>query len=630
MSDYRGDDTSFLERAKQRLYKQTAVTGERKPLAAADDRSLPHEWNDAETDAILRRAARRAARRGARHVRWAAVFFSVAVVFFLGALGVAGYFFYFGGNTVSVDKISMDIQGPTTIAGGDIVPLSVTVTNKNPVAVSNATIEIDFPNGTRDATNVLQPYSNYIENLGTIPSGGTVTRSVKAIVFGSSGQTVSLPVSFSYGTAGSNAVFQKNSSYPLTISTTPLSVSVDAPSQTVSGKPLTLTLNVRSNTTVPLTNVILTGDFPFGFSITSSSIPLTSSSFLLGTLNPGSSAKITLTGTLIGQNSEQRVFHFTVGTGKTANDQTLAISYMTQDAPVTITAPFISTTLAINGDTSGSAVLAPNSRQSVTLSYTNTLPTGVTNASVAVTITGSAVDYSSIQASNGFYRSADHTILFSPDTDPALASLAPGASGVGAFSFSTLAAGAATSPTVTFTTSVSGTSIGDANVPSEVNASSVVTAKVLTAVSLSAVSHHTGGTGPIPPQPDKITTYSVEWNVQNSGSPIAGGIVSATLPSYVSFTNVTGGDGTFSYDSTSRTVTWNTGDLAQGASEQGTFQVSLTPSTSQSGTVPELTSPAMFSGYDRFAGVQVSATAGSVTTETTQDPGYVTGNGTVQ
>ena len=577
----------------------------------------------------------RVPRLGERHVRAAGVFFMAAAAFFLVAAGVTAYFLYFGGNTVSADKITMDMQGPTTIAGGDTVPLSLIITNRNPVAIENATIEIDFPDGTRDATDVQKPYTHYVENLGVLASGATVMQSVKAVVFGAAGQTLMLPVSLSYSIAGSNAVFVKKSSYALAVSSTPLSVAVDTLAETVSGKPLTLTLTVRSNATVPLNNVVLTGTFPFGFSVISSSLPITDSSFLLGTLAPGASSTITLTGTLTGQNAEQQVFHFSVGTASAPNNQTLAVTYMTQDATVAIAAPFIDTTLALNGDSSGNAVVASGSSQNATVSFANTLATDVQNATVTIALSGSAIDYGSIRTENGFYDSANHAVVFSQDTDPVLAMLAPGASGIGSFSFSTLPASAGiSSPTITFTISVSGTRIGQSNVPEQVTASITRTAKVTTNIALSASTLHASGvlsnSGPIPPRADNATTYAIVWNVQNKGSAVAGGTVSATLPSYVSYTNQTAGSGSFSYDASSRTVSWSTGDLAQGADAQGVFQVSLTPSSSQKGTAPRLTSSVSFSGYDRFAGVQVSATADPVTTETTGDPGYVPGNANVQ
>ena len=622
------DDTSSLERARRRLYDPHAVLEDMNaPFGGVSERSLPHAWED--------RSKKSAPQKAKRHLRFAGIFFATALLFFLASSGVVGYLFYFGGNTVSVDKVDINIQGPTAIAGGDTVPFSLVITNRNPVALENVTIEIEFPAGTREAGNVLQAYPRYSGTIGTLESGATATRSIKAVVFGRAGESVSLPVTISYATPRSNAVFEKKTSYALTISSTPLSISVDTLSETVSGKPITFTLTVRSNATVPLDNVVLAGAFPFGFSATSSSLPLNNSSFLLGTISPGASKEVTLVGTLFGQDKEQRVFKFTVGTANTPTDQTPAVVYMSQDASVAITAPFISATLALGGDTKADPVVSSGSSQSVTVSYANTLPVSITNAEVAVAISGSAVDYNSIKTTNGFYRSADRTVVFSRDTDSSLASLPPGASGTGMFSFSVLPAEAlGAAPTITLSLSVSGTRVGQTNVPEEVRAFITKTAKVATTVVLSASALHAGGSlsnsGPIPPKADQATTYTVVFGVENKGSAVAGGSVTATLPGYVSYTGLTGGAGSFSYNEVSRTVSWSPGDLAQGAATQGFFQVSIVPSTSQRGSAPLLTGRAIFSGYDRFAGVQVSAAAEPVTTDIKGDPGYSPAKAVVQ
>ena len=620
------DTIGSLEHAREHLYESGAVSHDsRVPLSVSGERSVPHTWEKI--------PLQKAAYIGKRHMRLASIFFIIAFLFFIISLGIAGYFFYFGSNSVSTDKISVDIQGQSVIAGGDTIPLSLTITNKNATSIENATIEIDFPNGTRNASDVLSEYPRYIENLGQIASGATVTRSIKVILFGGAGQALSLPVSFSYGTAASNSVFVKKSAYALMISSTPLSVSVDAPSDIVSGEPFTFTLTVNSNATVPLNNVVLTAAFPFGFSVTSSSLHLNNSSFLIGSLLPNASKTITLTGSLLGQASQKSVFHFTVGVAKTAQDQTASVTYMTQDATVAIAAPFITTILAVNGNTSPNSVLTSGSLQNVTVSYTNTLTTSIQNATVSVALSGSAVDYNSINSTSGFYRSADHTIIFSKDTDFSIANLAPGASGIGTFTFSTLPSGSLpTSPAVTFTTSVSGIPAGQTNVIEAINTSATRTEKVVTTVVLSSSALHNSGSfsnsGPIPPRADQATTYTIVWNVHNEGSPVAGGTISTILPSYVSYIDNTAGN--FLYNNGSRAVSWNTGDLAQGASANGAFQVSLTPSTSQSGSAPNLTGTASFSGYDRFAGVQVSANADAVTTETKEDPGYIGANAIVQ
>lgn len=620
MPPQEGENLGSLEKARERLYSREQEPEHEDESLASAKRTLPHGWGD-EPLAPRRKPLH-------PHVKMAGYFFIGAFLFFLLALAAAGYFFYLGGNAVSVNNVQVDIQGPTSIAGGDTVPLSIAVTNKNSVAISNATIDIAFPPGTRNADNLYVDYPRYTENLGTIDSGQTATRSLKVVLFGSAGNTFNLPVTLSYGTEGSNATFEKKSSYGISISSTPLSVSVDSLTETVSGQPMTINLTVRNNATTAIHDVVLSGQFPFGFQPTDSSVPLTGSSFLLGTLAPGAVKQIKLTGVLTGQDGDQRVFHFSVGTAKNATDPTIAVTYMTQESTVSIALPFIQTKLSVNGNSSDNVVVAPGSSQSVSLSYLNTLATSISNAQVSVAISGSAVDYGSITSSDGFYDSANHTIVFSSDTDPALSSLAPGASGIGSFSFKTLPAGSVSyDPSITFTISVSGTRIGQTNVPEQVTASAKKTVKVQTAVALSARSLHRSGpftnTGPIPPAANTPTTYTIEWNAKNTGSAVAGGTVTATIPStYVTYLGNTSGTGTISYDNITHTVTWNVGDLPQGSTATADFQVSVTPSITQKGSAPNLTSDASFSGYDRYAGVQVSASAPAVSTQTLTDPGY--------
>jgi hypothetical protein len=612
------DNLSSLERAREALYIPNRKEEETEYESEPEAHTIPHRW---------RSALNKVPQLKAHHVRFASIFLGIAVLFFLIALGGAAYLFYFGGNSVSPDKISVAITGPTTIAGGDTVPLSLAITNKNPVAIDDASIEIDFPEGTRNADDPLAPYIRYTQELGTLESGETITQSVKAILFGAAGQTVTLPITISYGTASSNSTFEKKLSYAITISSTPLSVSVDSLTETVSGAPVSFTLSVRSNATVPLDNVVLAVATPFGFSATSSSVPFTNSGFSLGTLAPGATKQITLTGTLVGQDGEQRVFHFSVGTAKSAKDSSIGVSYMTQDASISIAAPFIITKLSLNGDSSNAAVLAPGSPQNATLTYTNTLSTSVTDTTITVMLTGSAIDYDSIRSSSGFYNSATHSIVFSKDTDPALASLAPGASGIGTFTFSTLPVGTR-SPSIAFSITASGTRVGQTNVPEEVTTSNAQTAKIATRVALSSSSSHVGGAAQ--PVPNQSTDYIVTWTAQDQGNAVTGAVVTATLPSYVTYSDATSGTGKFTYDSTSRTLTWNIGDLPQGGIAQGSFEISFLPSTSQSGTAVPFTTNLSFIGHDRFAGVDVRASADPATTESVGDPGYIPQDGVVR
>jgi hypothetical protein len=561
------------------------------------------------------------------------VFFLVALAFAVVAGGIALLILFTGSTSVSTDNITLATQGPTSIAAGDTVPLSLAITNKNVVALQDATLEIDFPPGTVSATDETQSYPRYTEDLGTIAPGATILRSVKAVIFGSTGASLSIPISLSYETTGSNATFVKKSTYPLTVTSAPLSVSVVAPAEAVSGQPLSLVATVRSNASTPLDNVILVAQLPYGFALASSSVSAQGSSFLLGTLAPGASEDVTLTGTMTGQVGEQQDFNFTVGTGSSSTDTTPALSYMSQDAEVAIAAPFLATTLAINGDSSASPILTSGSSNTVTISWQNTLTVPITNATISVTLAGAVVP-GSIQTSGGFYDSNTGTVTFDQSTDPSLASLAPGGTGVGSLSFETTPA-SSSARSVTFTTSIAGERVGETNVPEQVSASSVETATIASAVTLSAEALHSSGpitnSGPTPPTVGSPTTYTVLLQLADPGNDVTNNTVTATLPSYVDYSDkVSPASANLSYDSTSRTITWKPGDLSTGQEASVALQVSLTPSSSQEGQAPLLTSDVSYTGFDRYAQVPVSASAAAVSTQTTADPGYSANDANVQ
>jgi hypothetical protein len=613
---------SSLDRLNKRLYQDKPLpTVAPDALNLRERRDTPHAWQNTE----MPRAPKKP------RPSFAKLFFIGAVLFFVIAGAIAAWLLLSGDRSVSTNNLDVSITGPTSIAAGDTVPLALTVVNRNPSALNSADLTMTFPDGTRSADDVTQAYPRYEEQFDSIPAGGTITRTVKAVLFGEQGQSITIPVEITYRISGSNAVFVKQESYTLTVTTAPLSVSVDAPSEAVSGQPFTIDAQVRSNATGPIPNAVLQAEYPFGFTVTNATPAAGGSgSFSLGTLQPGDTKDVKITGTLSGTDAQDRVFHFTAGTADSSGS--LSLAYTSKDASVAIAAPFLATTLSLNGSSDSLSVPAGQT-VNATLSYTNTLAEAVTNASISVAFQGNALDSPSVRTNQGFFQSSNNTIVFDSTTIPALASIPPGGTGTFSFTFSTQSAGVK-NPTLAAVVSIQGQRLDQANVPQSVNATVSNTIRVLSNLGISQQATHATGSienrGPVPPTPGQQTTYTIIWNAANSSNDIAGATAAATLPSYVTFTGVSAPSGAFTYDSASRKVTWNIGDLSAGANKQASFQVSLTPSTSQVGTSPALVGPVMLSAYDRFAATQVSATSGSVTTDTPGDPGYQPGSGTVR
>jgi hypothetical protein len=347
----------------------------------------------------------------------------------------------------------------------------------------------------------------------------------------------------------------------------------------------------------------------------------------LGTLAPGASQTIHIVGTVDASDGDQRVFTFLAGSNSDPTDTHVDVPFLTVPQTLTVEKPFVTGTITVNGQTGNNISVSPGSAIQGTVQWQNNLTDSISNLELDLSVSGPAVDPSTINSQNGFYQSSNSTIIWSPDRDPELASVAPGGSGSYNFSFNTLPPGAQntliTNPTITLNLTVHATRQNDAGASNSVGSAASAQLTVASLLSLTAQSSRNSpafiNTGPLPPRAETGSSYTITWTLKNSANTVANTTVQAALPPYVNFIAAQAGSG-ITYDSASRTVTWSLGDVKAGvgytsAAEQGSFQVMLIPSDSQVGTAPALTGPASASGQDRYAQVQVGANADGPTTQ---------------
>ncbi|HRH24687.1 MAG TPA: hypothetical protein PK109_03840, partial [Candidatus Paceibacterota bacterium] len=285
-------EDSPLEKMRKRLYTQGGIEQFQEPTLREMQAQAPEHW----------KATPPPPAKPKSKISGAALFLGFAVGFFILAGGITAAVLFLGGRSVSSDHVEIAIEGPTTVAGGEGVPLLITIKNANPVALTGASLTVQFPEGTMNADDTAKPQPHYSDSLGDIGAGESVTRTVRAAYFGTENQKVTLPITLEYRTGSSNAVFTKKAQYEFTISTSPVGISVTTLSEVATGQPLTLSILVRSNASAPLPNVAVRAEYPFGFSETSATPePISGKLFSLGTLSPGEEREIRVTGTLAGQ-----------------------------------------------------------------------------------------------------------------------------------------------------------------------------------------------------------------------------------------------------------------------------------------------------------------------------------------
>lgn len=593
---------SSLERLEKKLgQRELGSTSRRSELSRR--RSASGTWKQEERP--------RPRRRGPGALE---LFFVASIVFFVVAGLFAAYLFFSGTNTVSTRNVTIAIDGPTEIRAGDTLPLQVVITNRNSVPMELVDLVVEFPKGTRSEADVTVELPRIRESLGTIDSGESVNRTIRAVVFGQSGATLDIDVSVEYRVPSSNAIFVSEGSYTLPISQSPASITVESLKETVSGQETALTVTVSSNVEDVLGDILLIAEYPPGFAFMSATpAPLSGSdTWRLGDIEPGGQRTVTIRGTFTGEDGDEKVVHFTAGSQNGSAGE-IAAPLAAGDASLVVAKPFVSLQLSLDGSVATEKVVQRGSSIRADVRWVNNLPSRAQDVEIEVRLDGAILDRTSVVAQRGFWRSANNTIVFSRESDPALADVAPGASGVYSFTFETLSESQGTfrNPEIGINATVRARRIAENNVPESIESSTEARILVATDLVLQSVAAHLAG--PRPPKADQESSYVVSWSVTNNANAVAGVSVSAVLPSYVRF--IASGEGNLSYNPIGGVVTWTIGDLEASASRTATFQIGVTPSLSHVGQAPTIVSDQRVYGFDRFVRTQIERIAPSLNTK---------------
>ncbi len=522
------------------------------------------------------------------------------------------------------------MAGPTTVASGDEIDLTVSLVNQNRTDLQSAELISDYPDGAYADNTSSTVLSHTTEKIGTISAGSSVTKPETLFLFGNKGSTKEVTFTLQYQVTGSNAVFTKVKTYDIIIGSSPVIVDVSAPSTVTSGQQITLTANIISNSSALLHNMLVSLNYPYGFTYQSSSLPLDQNIpglWNLGDLQSGDKKTLTVTGVLAAQDGEERTFQFNVGPDSGAHPPAIA-SVMSSAAPtITVSKPLITGDLRINSSDADMVPVTSGQGINADVSFSNSLSAELSNVSIVSTLSGNAFDPATVQVpSSGFYQSSNNTISWDKNFFPCFGGF--GSRSVQRCDIFLQYDFFVAERYQSFSHDLGGhywyAFFGIGGVE-QVTTTLSKTARVTANLALKPSTLQSGplsNTGPVPPKAGQPTTYTIEWSLSNEWNNISGAKVSTTLPAYVDWTGqVSPSTANISYDADTRTIVWNPDSVAAGAgyslaSKQVYFQVKLNASLSQVGNTPLLTGPIATVGQDTFSGAGISFTTQAVSTLT--------------
>ncbi len=565
-------------------------------------------------------------------------FFIFSIVFFVLALGYASYMFFAKSNTVSNDNIDISILSNTFTAGGEEYPLLLEITNRNNSPLELVDLVLEYPKNSQ--AGLSQDNEHFRASLGTIPAGGIKSENIKLVLFGEQGSMRQIKISLEYRVEGSNAIFVKDKFYEVSINSTPINLSINAPLEASSNQDVIFDVKAALNATKPLSKILLKVDYPIGFQfIKASPAPsLGNNVWNLGDLAPGSERNISILGKMLDVfDGEEKIFRVWSGSQSPSDKSLIETVFNSLEHIVMIKKSSIEAKLLINGVYQREYAIDTKTPIQGQIQWVNNLETKINDLEIRAKISGNAINRKTISAGQGFYNSSQDLIIWDKNSQNKFMEVNPGDSGTVSFSFSSLslfsaAGGIILSPTINVDISITGRQAQGGGIITELGNSESKIIRIISDVGLSTKALYYSGpfinSGPIPPKVEQKTTYNIVWSLSNTANSISKVQVRSSLPSWMRFL------GPFSpatedlvYDVSTKEIIWNVGGIQKGAGITGaeknvSFQVEFTPSLSQVGTTPIIINDTTLTGHDDFANVDVIVKKTPLNTRLPGDPSF--------
>lgn len=551
------------------------------------------------------------------------------------AVLVSSLYMIFGGNKISGDNISLSMTAPFSVAGGEVVPLQLSVANQNSVVIESATLIINYPVGTKSTDE--NPRDLYEERLPIekIEAGQVLNIPVKAVLFGEENEEKEIKATVEYRVVNSNATFFKEANPVIVkINSSPLVVRVESVEKISSGQEINVNLKIQSNSTTAMKNILVVANFPNSFSVIKSepSPVSTQNVWLLDEVLPDKTYTIKIRGLVTGLASEASEMQFKAGNPKADNPFELGSILTQAKSSYLIEEPFISIKVNINGDSDGEAVLSAKRGTEVAVVITNTLTEPVYDMRVEVTPQGNMIRSDNISVDNAFFDSKSKKINWEISGMSSLEKVLPGETR----EFNFTIAPDVKQATGAFDVSVNvfARRVGEGNASEEIIGATVAKAIYSSSMDLnSEVAHKSDpfdDRGPVPPVAGKNTDYTITLEISAGVNDLTKAVLTTSLPQYVTWLNKTEGGGKVEFNPVSKKLVWEAGDVAANQNKQLQIQVSLLPSVTHIGRTLTLVEGQDLRAVDRFTNETLQVKGESLSNELSEEQGFSRNNGVVE
>jgi hypothetical protein len=534
-------------------------------------------------------------------------------------------FWYFQRNIFSKGVLKLEILGQDTVEVGQKVDYVLKYKNNGEITLTGVRLIFEYPENSLIETEDKK--LRVEKTLDDIYPGEEKTITLSARILGQENELKKAKAWLSFQPKNLKARYEVSTTQTAIIKFSPLTFELDLPSRVETEKDFSFSLNYFSNIDYPLSQLRVKLEYPSGFEfIESSPKAVENSEWQLQILNKAQGGRIKISGRIKAGTGEQRVFKASLGMWREGNF--ILLKETTKGTE--IIKPMIYLSQLVNG--SSDYIANPGDFLHYEVFFKNVGSSPFENLFLVVGLDSPLFDLESLRAPSANYHQGDSSLVWDWKNNSQLRFLDEDEEGKVEF-------------WIDLKEDLSSTENNNKNLslkdsvnlaPAKEEFSVKVNSKLVLEQKGFFADETFNNSGPLPPQAGQTTNFTITWKLKNSYNDLRNVKVKATLPSWVSLTGqLFPRESSFVFDSQSREIIWEVGEIPAGQgigsdSPSLSFQVSLTPNSSQRGQAIEIISNAQAIGDDTWTQEIITSESQTLNTNSLSDQGFNSSQGIIQ
>lgn len=557
---------------------------------------------------------------------------SIIFLFVLSVVAWTGFFLFSNGLINKKDALSIKIDGPSEIKAGQEVSFTIHYENTGTVPFATLEMSASLPSTFHITTTIPETTEKKVWTIGSLTpkSDGVIT--INGIFLSEVPSSERLQTLFTYKPANFNSSFQQIEIYKINLDDSVLNLSINGPEKVLPGDEVEYIITTGQIEKNPMFNLRVTPVLPQDFTVASANPEFATgqSYWNLPTLNPNEPKTFSIKGAYTSSANGEQTFGTHIG----FMDQDTYLKQKEIQSKTEILGGSIGFHLIVNGSNTDQTIDAGKVIHG-SVDYANQGTDTAKDVSFTLSLDADGktipIDWNKAEMSGG--KRNGNSITWNKSSLNQLSSLKPKDAGVIDFTLPMLTNTSVDHLTIKLATEIG--SVGDINTTRSIESTPIIISINSNATLKTESRYFTEegqpiGSGPLPPKVGQTTSYRVYWNISNSLHDLSNIKISTTLPSGITWIEKKLTDiGDISFNSTTRTVTWNVTKLPGSIQKAGAwFDVSTNPTTKDIGKFITLTNTTSFTAKDMITKQDLASSVSNVTTELPTDT-FANGKGTV-